>query len=138
MKFDTRAPCSTCPYRKDVPAGYWHRSEFDRLAKADADPARGAVFGCHKGKRAKPEKMQVCGGWLLDQKKRGVPNISLRLDMLKNREAVEAMAKITSGGAPMYASIADMCAANGIGVKSPRKRPMTLKQVLRRLRGVKS
>ena len=136
MKFDTRAPCSSCPYRQDVPAGTWHRDEFVQLLKNDADPHRGAVFGCHKGKRAEPEKMQVCGGWLLDQKKRGIPSIGLRIDMIAKPEAVKALDEITDGGAPVYPSIAAMCRANGVRAKRPRQ--MSARQAIRILLGGKA
>ena len=136
MKFDTRAPCSTCPYRKDVPVGTWHRSEFERLLKDDADPARGAVFGCHKGKSLTSARLQVCGGWLLDQKKRGVPSIGFRMDMIRNPAAGEAIDKITSGGHPVYSSIAAMCKANGVRVK-PRRRMNTAAVIRAMLKGEK-
>ncbi len=40
-------PCATCPYRRDVPVGVWHATNFERLLRADRDPLGGATFGCH-------------------------------------------------------------------------------------------
>lgn len=58
-----KQPCSTCPYRRDVPAGVWDRSEYEKLPAFDLDtpfqPA--AVFLCHllgAGDRAR-----ICAGW---------------------------------------------------------------------------
>lgn len=55
----TKAPCKTCPYRRDVPAGIWHESEYAKLAEYDLpfilQPH--TLFHCH----TEPEKL--CAGW---------------------------------------------------------------------------
>lgn len=54
------APCGSCPYRRDVPSGIWHQSEYDKLPAFDGetfeqDPA---IFMCHQ------RDGKLCGGWL--------------------------------------------------------------------------
>jgi hypothetical protein len=63
-----RAPapraCSTCPYRRDVPAGVWAASEYVKLAGYDGDTSCQpvGVFQCHQGGRGRPGA-RVCAGW---------------------------------------------------------------------------
>ena len=110
MKWDTREPCQSCPYRKDVRTQYWAKEEYEGLLKADAEPVMGAVFGCHQTR--KHEKPSICGGWLLDQKNRGLPSIQLRLSLIRNKEAVDCLDQVSDGGHELYGSIAEMVEAN--------------------------
>jgi hypothetical protein len=64
MTFTVRkAPCSSCPYRRDVPSGVWDASEYDKLPGYDGDIGEqieaGAtgLFFCHRT----PGFM--CAGW---------------------------------------------------------------------------
>lgn len=108
MGWTTREPCASCPYRTDVPAGTWHPEEFENLKAQDANQF-GAIFACHATRKTGP---QVCGGWLLDQRSRGAPCISLRLAMATKPDAVKAYQGVTDGGSYLYESIEAMCAAN--------------------------
>jgi hypothetical protein len=119
MKFDTRAPCKTCPYRKDVPVGVWHRSEYENLLAQDADQIGGHMFACHQTRALPDSERQVCGGWLLDQKRRNIPSILLRVAIIRTPGVDECLTEITNGGAQIYPSIAAMCRANGVRV--PRR-----------------
>lgn len=57
-------PCSSCPYRRDVPSGIWDQAEYDKLRKYDGDTPEQieneafGVFHCH----STPD--YVCAGWL--------------------------------------------------------------------------
>ncbi len=117
MAWDTREPCKTCPYRKDVPKGTWHKSEFENLLEQDAQQF-GAAFGCHATRKLPVP--QVCGGWLYDQMRRGVPSLALRLRIIRNPAAVKAIEEISDGGHKMYSSIEAMCRSNGVRVRSGR------------------
>lgn len=108
MGWTTREPCASCPYRIDVPPGTWHPEEFENLKAQDANQF-GSVFGCHATRKTGP---QVCGGWLLDQRNRGAPCISLRLALMTKPEAATAYEQVTDGGFELYESIEEMCAAN--------------------------
>lgn len=60
-------PCSSCPYRRDVPSGVWSAEEYDKLRLYDA-PTAGqplAAFSCH----ASPEA--YCCGWAVVHMSRG-------------------------------------------------------------------
>lgn len=57
------APCGTCPYRRDVPAGIWDASEYDKLPRYDGGTidqlmAGGVgLFFCHQNDG------HLCAGW---------------------------------------------------------------------------
>jgi hypothetical protein len=110
VAFDMKEPCASCPYRRDAPLQLWAREEFVRLLETDAEPFPGALYACH-GTGKLPQK-RVCGGWLLDQKRRGCPSIALRLSLLSDDTAVVCLETITDGGHPLYDSIEDMVDAN--------------------------
>ena len=42
-----KSPCATCPYRRDVPAGIWHPTEYAKLAEFDESPGPLKTFLCH-------------------------------------------------------------------------------------------
>ncbi|MFK0244514.1 DUF6283 family protein [Amycolatopsis azurea] len=71
------APCRSCPYRRDVPSGIWHISEYEKLPRYDRDTGAQptAVFQCHltdqtgrpsirppRG-RASTGLARICAGW---------------------------------------------------------------------------
>lgn len=57
------SPCSSCPYRRDVPSGIWEASEYEKLPGYDGDVPdqleAGAlgVFLCHQADGF------ICAGW---------------------------------------------------------------------------
>lgn len=59
-----KVPCKSCPYRKDVPSGVWHQSEYQKLPIYDMDKigqiAHEAIgfFLCHQQTNA------LCAGWV--------------------------------------------------------------------------
>src|SRR5262245_53386882 len=56
-----REPCSSCPYRQDVPGGVWDAEEYEKLAGFSAPFPALAYFLCHQGGTEHP---QLCRGWL--------------------------------------------------------------------------
>lgn len=55
-----KRPCGSCPYRRDVPSGVWHRSEYEKLPRYDGetwDQPVGAFF-CHQ------QDGHLCAGWV--------------------------------------------------------------------------
>jgi hypothetical protein len=75
-----KTPCANCPYRKDAPLQLWEKSHFEEVIQSEnAEYGLGAVFYCHKH----TDKSMLCGGWLLTQKTRNIPNTYLKLLMLK-------------------------------------------------------
>lgn len=59
-----KAPCKSCPYRRDVPSGIWDRSEYEKLPRFDGDvldqleQGGHALFDCHQ------QDGNLCAGWL--------------------------------------------------------------------------
>jgi len=53
-------PCASCPYRRDVPSGVWHVSEYEKLPPYDNDTAEQpmGLFMCHQ------QNERVCSGWV--------------------------------------------------------------------------
>ena len=53
------APCGSCPYRLDTPAGVWSADEYDKLPDYDDETAYQppSVFLCHQ------QDGRVCAGW---------------------------------------------------------------------------
>lgn len=108
-----KSPCANCPYRKDAPRKLWDACEFHGLLNAEKSQF-GKVYACHKQKDIAPGDRGFCAGWLLDQKKRGIPSIALRLSLLSDPSAVEALKAVNDGGHEMFKTPAAMCRANGV------------------------
>jgi hypothetical protein len=59
-----RRPCTSCPYRRDVPSGLWTAEEYDKLPRFDGSiveqvvAGAGAVFFCHQ------QDGHLCAGWV--------------------------------------------------------------------------
>ena len=105
--FDARSPCNNCPYRKDAPREHWHRAEFVKLKQQDGQEF-GALYGCHKNNG------NPCIGWLLNQRARNVPCISLRMRLIAKPEALTQFEEANDGGHEMFSSINAMCRANRV------------------------
>ena len=60
-------PCSSCPYRQDVPSGLWAHHEYEKLRDYDlpTNQQPSEPFGCH----ATPEA--YCCGWAVAHTRRG-------------------------------------------------------------------
>lgn len=114
MLTDIREPCPSCPYRKDAKLAKWHRNHFQDLL--EQNHIFGAMYGCHG--TAKKETPSFCAGWFLDQIRRGVPNIPLRIFLMELGRAQpdlsydEFVDSFTDGGNELYDSIEEMCEAN--------------------------
>lgn len=115
-----RKPCNNCPYRRDAPTEFWHREEFEKLLESDADPLNGHLFACHKSIDILPEDRPACIGWLLDQRKRGLPSIQLRLKLMRDPVLLEVLEQATDDGLDLFDSIEEMCAANNVVVLTRR------------------
>lgn len=112
MKWDQQQPCTTCPYLRRSPLAIWDEAEFLNLKRQDADPIRGRTFGCHSFRKLPQAEHRVCVGWLLDQARRHMPSMRLRMELLANAEAMAAFARLSADGLEMYDSIHQMHLAN--------------------------
>lgn len=60
----SKAPCGSCPYRKDVPPGIWVAEEYAKLPPYDGDTGEQiinggtALFYCHQNDG------HLCAGWV--------------------------------------------------------------------------
>lgn len=76
-------PCSSCPYRRDVPSGVWHADEYDKLREYDKElPEQPlALFQCHQTD-AESDLRRLCAGWAGCH---GKNLLALRLALIQNR-----------------------------------------------------
>ncbi len=111
MKWDRKTPCASCPYRRDAPRGMWHPEEFTGVLVNDRNPV-GAVFGCHEFNKRPAEEHRPCAGWLLDQKRRNVPNLRLRLMLGNSDEAAQCFNEANEDGVDLFDSIKEMIDEN--------------------------
>jgi hypothetical protein len=95
-------PCSTCPYRRDVPSGMWAAEEYDKLplydAPTPAQPVEG--FACH----STPDEW--CNGWALTHSNRGQEHELLALRF-------HGVTDLPEPAVPLFASGAE-AAAHGM------------------------
>lgn len=113
-----KTPCDNCPYRLDAPRRHWHRSEFEAVLASERD-VMGKIFNCHKQADLPPTERGFCAGWLLDQKRRGVPSIALRLELSMKRDAMAAFRAVTARGLRLFRSVYTMSRANGVACVEP-------------------
>lgn len=115
MKIIEREPCAKCPYRVDAPRGLWDPHEFLQLYVNEMRQT-GATYACHKYGKVEPAERSYCVGWLLDQRRRGVRNVGLRLRLAVVPEFGDELATLSDGGHELFPDIGSMCRANGVPV----------------------
>lgn len=103
-KFCKTSPCNNCPYRKDAPLQHWAIEEFKDLIEAD-NSMMGKSYGCHKNDGT------LCTGFVMDQDKRGIPSIKLRIDFSRMGVTVADLDKLKCKS-KMFGSIKEMAVAN--------------------------
>jgi len=91
-----KEPCSTCPYRLDVPSGVWAHETYELLRPYDLPTADQPMrlFGCH----ATPE--HLCHGWAVVHTTRGneFDLLSLRLHGIPPDAVPEAFVPLFASG----------------------------------------
>lgn len=102
--FSGETPCGSCPYRKDAKEAHWHKIEFEKLLKTDKDYI-GKTYKCHKNDGS------CCRGWLMNQDKRNLPSIALRLALSKEGITREYLDKLNCQS-EMFDTIEEMAIAN--------------------------
>lgn len=110
--YKRRKPCGNCPFRKEAPLAYWHPTMYEmleRMERAEGDPAHSSLFACHKD-RGIP-KPELCVGWLLDQRRKHVPSLALRLNLIRSEEATDQFMEAEPDG-EMHASVSELVLAN--------------------------
>jgi hypothetical protein len=81
-------PCISCPYRRDVPSGVWHASEYAKLPRYDNDTGAqpSGLFLCHQND-GEGAKQRICAGWAGCHD--GDELLALRLSVLNGRISPE-------------------------------------------------
>lgn len=74
----SKSPCKSCPYRKRVNLGVWHKDHFEDLIKYENDLI-GKVYECHQ------KDGSLCRGYLLDQRNRDYSCTALRIQARFNK-----------------------------------------------------
>ncbi len=112
-----RAPCQSCPYRRDVPSGIWHAEEYDKILPFDNEtwmqPPR--VFLCHQANGC------LCRGWLDTH---GSELLALRLGCIKGEVDPDAVGKALEEGpaVPVFDSAAQAAAHGRKAIKRPGRK----------------
>lgn len=102
-------PCSSCPYRKDVPLGIWEAVEYEKLRAYDNNGSF-AAFLCHHSTNGKET---VCKGWLVVH----VESVAVRLLVIKGAIPDESRYDIPT--VPLYGSGNEAADAGEAGIKKP-------------------
>lgn len=100
----SKSPCNNCPYRKDAPLRLWSYMEFEDLLEKDKDYL-GSVYGCHKNNG------KLCTGFVMNQDKRRVPSITLRI-ALSNKGITVADLDELKCKSELYETIEEMAHVN--------------------------
>lgn len=102
--FKGQSPCIDCPYRTTAPLKKWDVCEFKSLWDNQSDPFS-KLYLCHKNNGT------ACKGWLITQVKEGVPNINLRLALIKGPTPYNYINNLRARG-PLYPNVKEMIRAN--------------------------
>ena len=124
-----KAPCVSCPYRKDVPSGVWAKNEYDKLPGYDGNiieqiPHGIALFYCHQ------QDGKLCAGWLGAH---GPHNLlAVRLAALNDR-VTDAVLNYVSP-VPVFSSGKEAAVHGKKSIRRPTKRAKAMVQQLLRKR----
>lgn len=102
--FSGTSPCNSCPYRKDAPLQLWDKYEFEKLLSEDKKQF-GGTYLCHKNNGS------ACKGWLINQRDRNLPNLSLRMMLMKFDPKINYLISLRCK-AEMFPGIEEMAEAN--------------------------
>lgn len=125
-----RAPCASCPYRKDVPSGIWSTEEYDKIIPFDNEtwmqPPR--VFMCHQADGC------LCRGWL---DVHGGDLLGLRLACSKGEIDTEEVAKALDEkpATPMFASAAEAAMHGRKAINRPGRKALQMVAKIEKKRG---
>lgn len=121
------APCKSCPYRRDVPSGVWHESEYNKLPGYDGTMAEQAmkgafgVFMCHQ------QDGKLCAGWV------GAHGAENLLAFRMTRHTIDESVFEHKSQVPLFESGAAACAHGKQAIRRPGERARnTMNQLLRK------
>ena len=114
----SKAPCGSCPYRRDVPAGVWSSEEYAKLPRYDGETGdqlmQGGtgLFFCHQNDG------HLCAGWVGCHDMRH--NLAVRLNRVH-----PAVFRYESP-VPLFESGAEAAAHGLSGIEAPDERARAL------------
>lgn len=126
-----RAPCQSCPYRRDVPSGIWAPEEYDKILAYDEETWNQppAVFMCHQADGA------LCRGWLDCH---GSELLSVRIYAGRSLDAEQVAQALSEGPAvPVFATAAEAAGHGRRSIKRPGSKARKLMQKLERKQRIK-
>jgi hypothetical protein len=124
-----KAPCGTCPYRADVPAGIWSADEYAKLPTYDGEPVDQVLNGglglfyCHQ------QDGRLCAGWV------GCHNSGQFMALRLHAAQVAPEAFTYVSPVPLFSSGAAAAKHGLSGVAKPDARAQTAIKKLLRQRG---
>lgn len=119
------SPCTSCPYRRDVPSGVWDRSEYEKLRGYDTNEQFG-LFLCHQTTIAWHN--MICRGWLTVH----CESVAARLAVAQGRITNEQ--KYAPVKEPLYTSGNEAADAGLRGIRRPGKKARRVIERLTRAR----
>lgn len=130
-----KAPCKSCPYRKDVPSGVWMKNEYDKLPNYDGsimdqlltDGAL-ALFYCHQ------QDGKLCAGWLGGHG----PHNLLAVRMAASRDRLSDRVLNYVSPVPLFASGTEAAKHGKRSIRRPGKLAKSMVQRLVRKRKSRS
>ena len=111
-----KAPCGTCPYRRDVPNGVWHPDEYAKLPRYDGGTLQQllnggtGLFYCHQ------QDGKLCAGWV------GCHDMHEAVAVRLTPIAPEAYDYVSP--VPLFAPGAEAAAHGLVGVADPDARAL--------------
>jgi hypothetical protein len=108
-----KAPCKSCPYRRDVPSGVWAAAEYDKLPGYDGEivdqlnAKASGLFMCHQ------QDGKLCAGWV------GCHGANNLLAIRLSASAVEESVWTYRSRVPLFKSGAQACAHGKRALRRP-------------------
>ena len=128
-------PCSSCPYRRDVPSGVWHASEYEKLRAYDRPTMEQPpqVFLCHQHNRG-ADNARVCAGWAGVHD--GAHLLALRIAAMDGRMTVGDVHVTVDymSPVPLFSSGAEAAAHGLADVHAPGRRAVRAMAKITRVR----
>lgn len=115
LRAPAASPCTSCPYRRDVPSGVWAEEEYRKLPEYDLETAFQpiGVFGCHQ------LDGRLCAGWVAVHEME--ESLALRLavaaGVVDPRELAAVFGYRTE--TPLFGSGAEACAHGLEAISAP-------------------
>lgn len=107
-------PCPNCPFLRSAPLAYWHPDEYMMLSRMESVETRlgeASLFNCHKDQHLPQPSRQLCVGWMIDQKRKGIPSIALRIRLSRDDDTVDQLRAVSTEG-ELFNSVSDLVSAN--------------------------